>query len=97
VRFEWDALKSELNLARRGFDFEFGTLVFQGAIAEWEDLRRDYGERRFVAVGLADARLLTVVYTDRFIAGAASRRIISARYSNRRERELYAKTHQTTP
>ena len=96
VRFEWHALKSELNLTRRGFDFEFATLVFDGKVVEWEDQRADYGEQRVVAVGMADGWLLTVVYTDRFVAGGVSRRIISARRSSRRERERYEETYQTS-
>jgi uncharacterized DUF497 family protein len=33
VRFSWDAQKSEANLAARGFDFEFASLIFDGPIA----------------------------------------------------------------
>lgn len=40
-----------------------------------------------VAIGQADGIHLTVVYTDRDRA----RRIISARRSNRRERQVYAR------
>jgi uncharacterized DUF497 family protein len=54
-----------------------------------ENERRDYGEKRFVAIGLAQGIALTVVYTDRVEAGTAVRRIISARVSNRRERQAY--------
>jgi uncharacterized DUF497 family protein len=65
VRFAWDHSKSERNLAERGFDFAFATLIFDGATLERLDTRRDYGEPRTVAVGAADGVLLTVVYTDR--------------------------------
>ncbi len=55
-----------------------------------EDRRRDYGERRFVAIGIADGFHLTVVFTDRTgMRGRVTRRIISARRSNRRERQAY--------
>ena len=41
--------------------------------------RRDYGERRVIALGLAQGIALTVVYTDRAEAGGGMvRRIISA-------------------
>jgi uncharacterized protein len=95
ARFEWDRAKSAANLRGRGFDFAFAAAVFDGPTLEVEDLRRDYGERRWVAIGVADGICLTVVYTDRVIAkrsGAeAVRRIISARRSNRKERILYDK------
>jgi uncharacterized DUF497 family protein len=57
------------------------------------DRRRDYGERRIVAIGIADCLHLTVVYTDRTTrTGITVRRIISARRSNRRERTIYEST-----
>ena len=89
MRFSWDARKHEANLAQRGFDFEFASLVFDGPTLEREDDRADYGERLVIAVGLADGIHVTVVYTDRTSAGEAVRRIISARRSNRRERRAY--------
>jgi uncharacterized DUF497 family protein len=89
VRFSWDAQKSEANLAARGFDFEFASLIFDGPTLERVDDRADYGEPRIVAVGLADGFHLTVVYTDRSSQRDVVRRIISARRSNRRERRAY--------
>lgn len=92
MRFDWDPRKSDRNFADRGFDFAFATLIFEGPTLERLDTREDYGEARLVAVGLADGIPLTVVYTDRTAAdgGAVIRRIISARQSNRRERQAYS-------
>ena len=92
MRFDWDPRKSDRNLAERGFDFAFATLIFDGPTLERLDTREEYGEARLVAVGLADGIPLTVVYTDRTAAdgGAVVRRIISARQSNRRERQAYS-------
>jgi hypothetical protein len=89
VRFAWDRRKSAENLRVRGFDFEFATLVFEGPTLEREDQRRDYGEKRTIAIGLAQGIAITVVYTDRAEAGSLVRRVISARLSNRRERQTY--------
>jgi hypothetical protein len=91
TRYSWNAAKSEANLFERGFDFAFATMVFDGPIVVVEDRRRDYGERRFVAIGLADGFHLTVVFTNRLrVDGEPERRIISARRSNRQERQVYA-------
>lgn len=90
MTFGWDAAKSSRNLAVRGFDFEFASLVFGGTYVEFDDSRRDYGERRIVALGLADDIPLTVVFTDRVGPDGVVRRIISARLSNRKERRHYA-------
>ena len=89
MEFVWDPAKSEANLQARGFDFAFASLIFSGPILEVEDTRRDYGERRLVAIGLADGFHLSVVYTDRRAKERVVRRIISARRSNRRERQAY--------
>ena len=89
MRCIWDPRKSDINLLERGFDFAFATLVFDGPTLEREDQRTDYGERRVIAVGLADGLHLTVVYTDRLGGRETLRRIISARRSNRRERRAY--------
>jgi uncharacterized protein len=88
----WDQAKSETNLHERGFDFAFATLIFDGPTFEVEDHRREYGERRVVAIGVADNIHLTVVYTDRQSGqGEVLRRIISSHRSNRRERTIYQK------
>ena len=89
MRFAWDPDKSDANLAARGFDFEFATLIFAGPTLEREDTREGYGERRMIATGLAQGIALTVVYTDRPGTPDLERRIISARRSNRRERKAY--------
>ena len=83
--FEWDDEKSRRNLDGRGFDFAFAARIFEGDTLEREDARRDYGERRVVAIGRVEDLTLTVVYTPR---GDAAR-IISARRANRRERRAY--------
>ena len=88
--FSWDRRKSDANLADRGFDFEFASLIFSGPTLEREDTRQDYGERRIVAMGSADGILLVVVYTDRAAPGGRSeRRLISARRASKRERVAY--------
>lgn len=83
--FEWDEAKSRRNLNERGFDFEFAGRVFEGDLLEYEDRRRDCGERRLVAIGEVEGETLFVVYTWR----GAHHRIISARRASRRERDAY--------
>jgi uncharacterized DUF497 family protein len=91
VPFSWDPKKSEANLLERGFDFEFASLIFDGPTLERPDDRKHYGEKRVVAIGLAQGFHLTVAYTDRLEADReVERRFISARRSNRRERKAYS-------
>ena len=83
--FEWDEAKSQRNLRERGLGFDTASEIFKGPVLEFEDARRNYGERRIIAVGEHKGRLLAVVYTWR----GETRRIISARMANRRERNAY--------
>jgi uncharacterized protein len=63
--FEWDKAKSEATFGKRGFDFEYAARIFEGPVLEHEDLRREYGERRIVSVGLIEGDTFVVVYTWR--------------------------------
>ena len=45
VSSSWGERKSAANLAERGFDFEFASLIFAGPTLECEDTRHDYTER----------------------------------------------------
>lgn len=79
MRFAWDRKKSDSNYRERGFDFAFASLIFEGPVLMVEDKRRDYGERRFAAIGLADQIHITLVFTDRAgLKDDTIRRIISA-------------------
>jgi uncharacterized DUF497 family protein len=68
-------------------------MFFQPTVERIDD-RFDYGEARTVAIGRVESVLLTVVYTDRVaVDGSIERRSISARLSNRRERETYEEAY----
>lgn len=93
MRFTWDFAKNDANERDRGFDFAFAALIFGGPHLVTEDARRDYGERRLVAIGMAAGLHLTVVFTDRQGEdGGLVRRIISARRSQQRERDHFDQT-----
>jgi uncharacterized DUF497 family protein len=83
--FEWDPRKASQNHRKHGIEFTTATLIWEGLVLERIDSRRDYGEIRFQAFGVAEDRVLTVVYTRR----ANARRLISARRANSRETCLY--------
>lgn len=85
MRFDWDPAKGERNRRERGFGFEFATLIFEGDTIEWLDDRTDYGEVRVRAIGEVDGLVLHVVFTDR----GDVRRIISARITDRKERNRW--------
>jgi uncharacterized protein len=90
VEYEYDNDKSELTFRERRIDFDFAARVFNAEFIEYEDQRRDWGEKRLVAIGLIEGRLFTVVYTWR----NGRRRIISARRASWRERPTTARSRK---
>ena len=69
-----------------GVTFEMARDVFKDPFAiEWLDDREDYGEDRYVIIGMVDNRLLYVAYAMR---GEAIR-IISARGAEPHEHRQY--------
>jgi uncharacterized protein len=85
-RFQWDEEKATSNFAKHGVRFEAAQRVFDDPFAiELIDDRHDYGEDRFVLIGMASGRLLTVVYALR----DETIRIISARGAEPLEHRAY--------
>ena len=62
MQIEFDSDKREITLMERGLDFARAAEVFAGVTLTVEDARRNYGEARFITVGLLDGR--TVVDLD---------------------------------
>lgn len=92
MTFEWHEGKAARNLAKHGVPFEYATRVFLDAHRlDAKDDRGDYGEERWLTLGLIAGRLYAVAYTER----GESIRLISARKANPRERRQYDETLRT--
>ena len=87
MNFEWDSVKNQRNIAKHGIDFADAVRIFEHPTLTVVDNRRNYGEKRIVAMGTVEDVILYVVYTVR----DSVLRIISARRANRRERKKYFK------
>lgn len=83
---EFDSQKREQTLINRGLDFAHACDVFAEAVHTVEDLRKHYGERRFITVGFLNNRLTVIVWTPRGV----NKRIISMRNANEREIKEYS-------
>ncbi|MCA9963298.1 MAG: BrnT family toxin [Anaerolineales bacterium] len=83
--FEWDEQKRLTNVHRHGIDFEDAIMIFAGDIVTVEDDRFDYGEVRFMTLGVLKGRVITVVHTER----QDRTRIISARKATKYEQTIY--------
>jgi uncharacterized DUF497 family protein len=91
MQVEWDSAKSSSNLAKHGLNFADAELVFAGPCITFVDDRGDYGEQRFLTLGLLAGRGVVIAHVQR---GAATR-IISMRKANRREQKIYQKRLST--
>jgi len=85
MEFEWDEGKRRANLAKHGLDFRDAERIFQGITITAEDKRQDYGENRFISLGLLEDMVVVVVYTER----SEKIRVISMRKANQREKQAY--------
>jgi uncharacterized protein len=86
VEFEWGARKNALNIKKHGIPFAYATRVLlDEQRLERIDDRENYGEIRFVTIGLIDDHEIVVVYTMR----EDRVRIISAREADQHEIEAY--------
>ena len=68
-------------LAEHRLDFADAGLVFAGVTATIQDMRRDYGEDRYITIGHLRGRCVVLVCTSR----GNARRIISMRYAHASE------------
>jgi hypothetical protein len=86
VTFEWDEPKAALNLRKHGVSFLAATQVFQDAnrFERLED-SEDYGETRWIVIGLAGQTVIVLIYVLR----GDNIRVVSARKRDRDEIETY--------
>ena len=88
MRFEWDEEKNETNLRKHGLDFADAWEIFTRPMLVGLDDREEYGEDRWIGIGLIKSRPVVVLYTER---GEDTIRIISLRKALNYERNQYEK------
>ncbi|HEY8173328.1 MAG TPA: BrnT family toxin [Dehalococcoidia bacterium] len=83
--FAWDEVKRLKNLRKHGIDFADAAQIFRGFTLTAEDEREDYGEPRFLTLGLLADQVVSVTHTeqDDLI------RIISIRKATKHEARFY--------
>lgn len=85
MEVSFDEAKRQRTLKERGLDFARAREVFSGVEFTFLDDRNDYGEDRYNTFGILDGRLVALVWTVR----DGTRRIISMRKANEREKVRY--------
>jgi uncharacterized protein len=91
--FAWDPAKNTANRRKHGIGFREASEIFRGFALIAEDTRRDYGERRFIALGEYDGDVIRLIFTER----EHNIRIISAWKANRNDRKAYQKARAHRP
>jgi uncharacterized protein len=87
MEFEWDGVKSNVNLEKHNLSFEDAHIVFAGDTITFPDQRRVYGENRMTTYGNLAGRIVVIVHVPR----GGKTRIISIRKANARVQRLYQK------
>ena len=88
VRIEWDPLKNAMNIQKHGFDFEDAWEVFENPLLVKSDARKDYGEQRWIGIGVMRTHpvVVVIVFT---IREPDIIRMISMRKAGKEERKGY--------
>jgi len=85
MRYEWDEAKRQSNIQKHGIDFLGIERVFAGkTVTIWDD-RFDYGESRFITLGLLSGRVVVIAHTET----QEVVRIISVRKATKHEEACY--------
>ena len=85
MKFEWDEAKRYTNLRNHKLDFADVEIVFTGITFTFEDDRFEYGEVRFVTLGLLREIVVVIAHTER----NDMVRVISMRKATKNEQRLY--------
>ena len=85
MEISYDPGKRATTLEERGLDFVDVPEVFSGPVFELVDDRFDYGEERYITIGMLRGRMVVLVWTPR----GAARHIISMRKANDREQTRF--------
>lgn len=88
MNFEWDESKNNTNIRKHELDFFDAWEMFEAPVLVVHDTRREYGEHRFIGIGILRNLATAVVFTER---KDDIIRIISLRRANRHERKKFIK------
>jgi uncharacterized protein len=86
VDFEWDEQKNDENIRKHGIDFADVPEIFNAPMLIDLDDRSEYGEERWIGIGLLRHIAAVVIFTERV---NDTIRIISARKATKYERQRY--------
>ncbi len=92
MKYSFDNNKKAINLAKHGLDFDDAKLVIESdQTLTFEDSRFDYGEQRFITIGLLQKTLAVIVTSETENQNENKVRIISMRKADKHEQAIYYK------
>ncbi|MEW5940207.1 MAG: BrnT family toxin [Chloroflexota bacterium] len=87
MKLIWDRRKNEANIEKHGLDFADAYKVFESPMMVGLDERKEYGEDRWIGIGLLEsARVVVIVFTE---PEEDTIRVISFRKATTEERKRY--------
>jgi uncharacterized DUF497 family protein len=89
MQFEWDEQKNLANIRKHHFSFVDAWEILDAPMLVDLDDGRDYGEDRWIGIGMLQSRVVVVVYTE---PDEDTTRIISLRKALNHERQAYEQT-----
>ena len=86
MKYIWNDAKNHLNIRKHGIDFTDVSSMFQHPMVTFLDQRKDYGEERWIGIGILKTILAVVIFSE---PGENTIRIISARKATHYENKIY--------
>ncbi len=91
MKFEWDKRKNQASIEKHGLDFADAHEVFEAPMLVKLDERKDYGEDRWIGIGLMDMRVVVIAFTE---PKENIIRVISFRKATTDERKRYEQAYK---
>ena len=92
MKLIWDRHKNETNVEKHGLDFADAYKVFESPMMVGLDERKEYGEDRWIGIGLLDsARVVVIVFTE---PEEDTIRVISFRKATTDEQKRYEQEYK---
>lgn len=91
MKFEWDPKKNAINVQKHGLNFADAHLIFEYPMLVRSDDREDYGEDRWVGIGLLNLRVVVIVFTE---PRPDTIRVISFRKATSNERKQFEQAYR---
>jgi len=86
MKYEWDETKNLANIRKHEIDFLDVPAMFQHPMVTFLDQKKEYGEDRWIGIGILKTILAVAVFTE---PNEDTIRIISARKATKHEEQIY--------